>query len=140
VVAGVIFVELGGPHLVLTHVGGDDGFAFGELVELVDDLLHAQAALLFVAERVFLFVAVEVREPVFGGQFFDERQEVAESGFGVAFDGDVHLIILLNSAASMSMWMSLALRPNMCGLPMMRSSKREPTLKMRSASQMALLA
>jgi adenylosuccinate synthase len=26
--------------------------------------------------------------------------------------------ILLNSAASMSMWMSLALRPNMAGLPM----------------------
>jgi hypothetical protein len=91
VVAGVIFVELGGPHLVLTHVGGDDGFAFGELVELVDDLLHAQAALFFVAEGVFLFVAVEVGEPVFGGEFFDERQEVAESGFGVAFDGDVHL-------------------------------------------------
>ena len=90
-VAGVVFVELGGPHLVLAHVGGDDGFAFGELVELVDDLLHAQAALFFVAEGEFLFVAVEVGEPVFGGEFFDERQEVAESGFGVAFDGDVDL-------------------------------------------------
>ena len=91
VVAGVVFVELGSPHLMLADVGGDDGFAFGELVELVDDLLHAEAALLFVGEGEFLFVGVEVLEPLGGGEFFDEGEEVTEDGFGVALDGDVDL-------------------------------------------------
>jgi len=53
VVARVVLVELRSPHLVLAHVGSDDGFALGELVELVDHLLHAQAALLLVAQGNF---------------------------------------------------------------------------------------
>jgi hypothetical protein len=61
---------------VLAHVGGDDGLALGELVEFINDLLHAQTALLLIREGELLLVAVEVGlEPVFGGQFFDVRKQ-----------------------------------------------------------------
>ncbi len=48
-VRGVVLVELGGPHLVLAHVSGDDRLPPGQVVEFIDDLLHAQATLFPVA-------------------------------------------------------------------------------------------
>ena len=89
-IAGIVLVELCSPHLVLTHVRRDDGLALGERVELINDLLHAQAALFGVFERELLLVAVEVGQPVLRGQFFDVWKQVAERSLGVAFDCDVH--------------------------------------------------
>ena len=90
-VAAVVLIKLRRPHLVLAHIGGDDGLALGERIEFINDLLHAETALLLIREGELLFVAVQCGQPVFGGQFFDEGQQVTQRGLGIAFDGDVHL-------------------------------------------------
>ena len=76
---------------MLTDVCGDDGFALGEGVQFINDLLHAQAALLLIREGEFLLVAVQRGQPVFRRQFFDQRKEIAQRGLGIAFDGDIDL-------------------------------------------------
>ena len=94
---GVAPVKLRGPHLVLAYVGGDDGIALGEVVELVDDLLHAQAALLLVAKGIFFLVAGQVRQPLLGIQLGDPLVEFDQRGFGIADDlhiGHDHLVHL----------------------------------------------
>ena len=63
---GVGLVKLGGPHLVLTHVSGDDGVSSSNLVELVDNLLHSQATLLTVRERVFFPPTFDFIKPWLG--------------------------------------------------------------------------
>ena len=49
-------VKLPGPHLVLSDTGGEDGFAFGQFVELLDDVLRLDGVVgVFVAERLLFF-------------------------------------------------------------------------------------
>jgi hypothetical protein len=88
VVGFVVLVKLRRPHLVLADVGGDDRLAAGELIEFVDHLLHAQAALLLVGERVFLLVAVQLGEPLGGVERADAWQD-RERRLGIADDLDV---------------------------------------------------
>ena len=85
----VVLVELRGPHLVLADVGGDDRLAFGQFVELVDHLLHAEAALLLVSERELLLVAVELGQPLGGFERADLLVDLGKRGLGVADDHHV---------------------------------------------------
>jgi len=69
---------------VLADIGRNDGVAVGHFLEHVEDVLHLQAALYLVVERVLGFVAIKVLEPVAGvkfanvlGQFFNELTRVA---------------------------------------------------------------
>ena len=97
VVGLVVLVELGGPHLVLADVGRDDGFAFGLLVEFVNDLLHAEATLLAKRKRELLLVAIEVGEPLGGFERLNVFDELGEGRFGIADDlnvGTNHLVHL----------------------------------------------
>ena len=72
--AGVFeLVELTGPHLVLAHAGGDDGFATGEFIEHLDGHLR---------EDDFAFFAGQVVVHVLGLEhFFGDR--IAERGLGL---------------------------------------------------------
>lgn len=88
---GIGLIELGGPHLVLADVGGDDRIAAGDLVEFVDDLLHSQAALLAVGERVFLFPAIDFFKPRAGIEPGDAFVDLDKCGFGIADDFDVRV-------------------------------------------------
>ena len=57
------FKELRRPHLVLPHTGGDDGVAFGDVVEGFDGLLLRDVLALFVAEGVLRFPLIAGGEP-----------------------------------------------------------------------------
>ena len=62
----VVLIELRRPHLVLANVGRNDRFPFGLFVQLVNDLLHLQAALLLECKREFGFVALHFGQPLLG--------------------------------------------------------------------------
>ncbi len=78
VIRVVRLIELSSPHLMLSDIGDNNSFAFGEFIKLVDDMLHFQVALPFEFEREFLFPAVELFEPVGGVQFANVRHEFVD--------------------------------------------------------------
>src|SRR5687768_14739041 len=48
--------ELCGPHLVLTDVGCNNGAALRHGVQLIQNVLHLEAALLLVLQRIFFLI------------------------------------------------------------------------------------
>ena len=102
-------VELGRPHLVLAHFGGDDGLAFGQLLQLFDDVLGLDDLVLIrigkgmrrlpvgdlppprgqlLLHGVFPAIALAVEPAVYGGE-----------GQGtVGHDGDVDRHVLADRA------------------------------------------
>ena len=58
-------VELSCPHLVLANARGDDGLAFGQAAEFLDDLLgHDSARDRFVGEGIFFPPGVDLLPPL----------------------------------------------------------------------------
>ncbi len=71
--------ELRGPHLMLTHVGCDDGAALRHGVQLIQNMLHLEAALLLVLQRILLLVAVQVLDPLGGVKLRDMLHQLVEN-------------------------------------------------------------
>ena len=60
----VELVELGGPHLVLADLGGDDRVAVGQLVERFDDILRLDdLAVLHVGQRMLASPFLDLLKP-----------------------------------------------------------------------------
>ena len=58
-------VKLSCPHLVLANARGDDGLAFGQAAEFLDDLLgHDSARDRFVGEGIFFAPRVDLFAPL----------------------------------------------------------------------------
>ena len=132
--------ELGRPHLVLPHVGGDDRLAPGERVEAVEHVLGAQAALLRVLERVLLAPALahcRSQSAVSAISTCGIRSSITRRASPwIETSG---LTILSNSAASMSTWIFTASVQKSERRPVMRSSQRAPIAMMRSQSDHRLV-
>jgi hypothetical protein len=139
----VELVVLGGKHLVLADVRGDEGIAPGHFVELLDHVLrhdqvsdpacsagcrgarHSSICFHQSAQR-----SGSALKRHAGSQLEHFVQHVGD----VADDGHIDLDRLEIDDGSMSMWMTCALSSQKCsGLPITRSSKRAPTARITSA-------
>ena len=84
-------IELRGPHLVLAHIGDNDGLALGDILDFMHDILRGQPFGIIKFDRVFLFVAIEFIQPIFCiqrlhvfEQFFHDLAGVADA-IGIGF-------------------------------------------------------
>ena len=76
---------------MLAHIGGEDGLAAGESVELFQHVLGAQAPLLGVAQRILLAPSLALLDPVGGVELVDEGQQLLDHGAGVAAHEEIGL-------------------------------------------------
>ena len=83
--------ELGNPHLVLAHVGRDDGLAVGELACSRNHVLHAESALLGVGERETLLPGLASLDPVSGIELVHHREELFQNELCVAAHEHIRL-------------------------------------------------
>ena len=74
---------------MLTNVSGDNRISSSNLVELVDNLLHSQAALLAVGKRVFLPPTFDFIEPWLGIEAGDALVDLSQGSLGVTNDFDI---------------------------------------------------
>jgi len=72
-------VVLGGPHLILSDLGGNNGFALGQFIEFFNHVLRFDRILLFIGERIGvapLFYLLDPWRTLFAqlaeGFFFDQ--------------------------------------------------------------------
>ncbi len=108
---------LAAPHLVLAHAGGDNGVAFGELVQLGDGVLGEDDLILFafelgldvvgghflagdfVAQRGALFPLGDLLMPAFvtglDGAGLDHLHQLAQRVFHIAVDGQLDFAIFV---------------------------------------------
>ena len=77
-------VVLRGPHLVLADVGGDDRSAAGHRVQLSENLLRLQRAILAVLKRKLLFPLAYLVKPLGVVGWLYLGQDGIEDAFGVA--------------------------------------------------------
>jgi hypothetical protein len=135
--AGVLKLIIeGGPHLMLAHLGGDDGLALCLAADLLDDFLGFDAlGGGLVAEGFFRatlrFAPTTPSYLLLPGNPSEcpERIRFTSPTMGIST-----LTFLPISAGSISAWMMRALGAKALSFPVTRSSKRAPTAKSRSAS------
>ena len=106
--AGLVeIIKLPGPHLVLTHAGGDDRLAFRHLMQESDDMLWLDGILgVLEAERVLLFPAIDLGIPiriarvVFGyallAGLIQDFVEAAEGVFEIAEDRQANGLVFVD--------------------------------------------
>ena len=89
------FVELGGPHLVLPHAGGDDGVVVRLSAQFLDDLLRLDlVGVAVVAEGEFLLPLGDFSKPLLALAMLDLLCQRAEDMLGVADDGNIDVDVL----------------------------------------------
>ena len=127
--------ELRGPHLVLAHVGDDDGVAAAQLVQAIEDVLRPQPALLGVVQGELLAPGARsgrAMRRVSPGSTSGRRSSITRRASPARHTSGCST--LPNSATSMSTWIFTASLQKTESLPVMRSSQREPMDMMRSQS------
>ena len=61
----VIVIILSRPHLVLSHLGGDNRITFGQLVQFFNNILRFDNVGLFIGQRLSVFPAINLIQPFF---------------------------------------------------------------------------
>ncbi len=100
----VVLVELGCPHLVLAHLGRDDGLALRHLVERLDDALGLDdLAVLAITERGLFLPGLDQIQPVLALRIarrvvvvLEEAVDVLQGALRVAHDRQVHDDVLVD--------------------------------------------
>ena len=92
------------PHLVLSHVGDDDGVAAKRLPpKIVDHMRGVQMAvvgqILNIAHRGIALQPVDVAQPLVAVLRFQLRQQFAQHGFQIADQREVHFHVLVDLGA-----------------------------------------
>ena len=97
---------LGGPHLMLAHVGGQNRITiFGQVIEAVDEILrlHRLIGFLPVTQRMVAFPFVQLIPPRFPPFFLiavhrgtQHAVQFLKHSFAIAHDGDIHVNVLSN--------------------------------------------
>ena len=88
-------IILGCPHLVLPHLGGNNGLSFGDLMELFHHILGFDPVPLLIGKgfgclpvrdlpQPGLSLAFQRAQPL----FLEHAVELLQSGFAVSHDGD----------------------------------------------------
>ena len=83
--------ELCNPHLVLTHVGSDDGLAAGELACGGNHMLHAEPALLGVGKGELLLPALAGLHPVGGVELIHHGDQLLQDQLGITAEEHIGL-------------------------------------------------
>ena len=83
--------ELCHPHLVLAHVGRDDGLALREVAHRLDHVLHTETALLRVGQREALLPRETGLHPFSGIELAHERNELFKNELGVTAHEHIRL-------------------------------------------------
>jgi len=77
VVAPVGLPDGNGYHV--TFIGGNDGAAFRHGVQLVQNMLHLQSALLLILQRILFLITVQVLDPIRSVKLRDMFYEFLEN-------------------------------------------------------------
>ena len=117
------------PHLMLSHIGDDDGISLGHPVDLFDDMPGRSACLMVVFQRILFFQLLDVCQPfcMILGQRLSHCQLASGLSFMISDHGCSHMNVLVDLCrVDIHAGRLFAFLANLDALPMTRSLNRAP--------------